>query len=115
LETLAGLGPLPTQPTVHLDRGYDSGRTRIMLAGRGLDGHIAYKGTPAPTQASKRWPVERTHTWSNAFGKPCWCTEQRRRVVQFSLALAHAVIIVGRLVRRAWPCCRWQGRPGRRP
>jgi IS5 family transposase len=115
LETLAGLGPLPTQPTVHLDRGYDSGKTRTTLAERGLDGHIAHKGTPAPIQAGKRWPVERTHAWGNAFGKLRWCTERRRRVVGFYLALAHAVIIVGRLVRRAWTGYRWQGRPGRRP
>jgi IS5 family transposase len=64
LATLGGLGPLPTQPTVHLDRGYDSGTTRTTLAERGLDGCIAHKGTPAPIQASKRWPVERTHAWA---------------------------------------------------
>jgi IS5 family transposase len=115
LETLVGLGPLPTQPTMHLDRGYDSGKTRTTLAERGLDGHIAHKGMPAPIQASKRWPVERTHAWGNAFGKLRWCTERRRRVVEFYLALAHAIIIVRRLVRRAWTCYRWQGRPGRRP
>jgi hypothetical protein len=43
--------------------------------------------------------VERTHAWGNAFGKLRGCTERRRRVVQFYLALAHAVIIVRRLVR----------------
>jgi hypothetical protein len=37
------------------------------LAERGLDGHIAHKGTPAPIQASTRWSVERTHAWGNAF------------------------------------------------
>jgi transposase len=115
LETLVGLGPLPTQPTVHLDRGYDSGKTRTTLAERGLDGHIAHKGMPAPIQASKRWPVERTHAWGNAFGKLRWCTERRRRVVEFYLALAHAIIIVRRLVRRAWTGYRWQARPSRRP
>lgn len=114
LETLAGLGPLPAQPTMHLDRGYDSGKTRTTLAERGLDGHIAHKGTPAPIQASKRWPVERTHVWGNAFGKLRWCTERRRRVVEFYLALAHAIIIVRRLVRRAWTCYRWQAQAGAR-
>jgi hypothetical protein len=33
----------------------------------------------------------------------------------FYLALAHTIIIVRRLVRCAWTCSRWQGRPGRRP
>jgi hypothetical protein len=48
------------------------------------------QGHARPIQASKRWPLERTHAWGNAFGKPRWCTERRRRVVGFSLALAHA-------------------------
>jgi hypothetical protein len=51
----------------------------------------------------------------NAFGKLRWCTKRRRRVVEFHLAPAHAIIIVRRLVRRAWTCYRWQARPGRRP
>jgi hypothetical protein len=110
-----GWGHCPPSPRVHLDRGYDSGKTRTTLAERGLDGHIAHKGTPAPIQASKRWPVERTHAWGNAFGKLRWCTERRRRVVESYLALAHAIIIVRRLVRRAWTCYRWQARPSRRP
>ena len=114
METLAGLGPLPAQPTVHLDRGYDSGKTRTTLAERGLDGYISHKGTPAPIQASKRWPLERTHAWGNAFGKLRWCTERRRRVVEFYLALAHAIIIVRRLVRRALTCYRWQAQAGAR-
>jgi hypothetical protein len=38
---------------------------------------------PAPIQASKRWPVEPTHAWGNAVGKLRWCTERRRRVVEF--------------------------------
>jgi hypothetical protein len=53
LETLAGLGPLPAQPTVHLGPGYDSGTSRTTLAERGLDGHIAHKGTPAPIQGQQ--------------------------------------------------------------
>jgi hypothetical protein len=71
--TLAGIvemiGPLPQHrgvhgedlfPTVHLDRGYDSGKTRDLLEILGFIGEIAVKGTPAPIQAGRRWPVERT-------------------------------------------------------
>jgi transposase len=115
LDSLGELGPLPEQPTVHLDRGYDSGKTRKMLAERGLTDQIATKGTPAPLQASQRWPVERTHAWSNSFGKLRWCTERRTLVVEFWVALAHAIIIVRRLIRRAWSCYRWPARPTRRP
>ena len=60
------------------------------------------RGKPTPVQASRRWPVERTHAWANQYGKLRWCTERHRRVVEFWLALVNAVIIGGRLVRRAW-------------
>jgi hypothetical protein len=49
------------------------------------------------------------------YGKLRWCTERRRVVVEFWLALANAVIVCGRLVRRAWACYRWDSRPRRRP
>ena len=48
-------------------------------------------------------------------GKLRWWTERRRIVVQFWLAPAAAVIVCGRLVRRAWTSYRWHGRPRRRP
>jgi transposase len=114
LATLGKLGPLPTDITVALDAGYDSDKTRTTLAERDLQGQIAHKGTPAPIQATRRWPVERTHAWGNNFGKLRWCTDRRTPVVEFWLALAHAIITLGRLLRQAWTCYRWEGRP-RRP
>jgi transposase len=51
----------------------------------------------------------------NQYGKLRWCTERRRLVVEFWLALANAAIVLGRLVRRAWVSYRWEGRPRRRP
>ena len=60
LDQLDDLGPLPEQITVHLDAGYDSGKTRDTLADRGLSGEIARKGEKAPIQAGQRWHVERT-------------------------------------------------------
>ena len=86
-----------------------------MLAERGMTGQIATRGVPAPVQASRRWPIERTHAWGNQYGKLRWCTERRRVVVAFWLALAAAVIVCGRLVRRAWTYYRWDSRPRRRP
>jgi hypothetical protein len=59
--------------------------------------------------------AKRTHAWANQYGKLRWCTERRRVVVEFWLALANAVIVCGRLVRRAWTCYRWDSRPRRRP
>jgi hypothetical protein len=40
---------------VHLDSGYDSGKTRDEVAGHGLSGQIAHTGEKAPIQASGRW------------------------------------------------------------
>ena len=68
--TLAGIcdmiGPLPNRPGMHLDRGYDSHKTRDLLQILGYQPHIAARGLPAPVQAGKRWPVERTTPGSTA-------------------------------------------------
>jgi transposase len=104
LDTRVVVGALPAQPVVHLDAGYDYQPCRQALAARGMVGEIATRGVPAPIQASRRWPVERTHAWGNQYGKLRWCTERRRLVVAFWLALANAAIVCGRLVRRAWTC-----------
>jgi transposase len=114
-DTITAVGVLPERPVVHLDAGYDWQPCRQALAERDMLGEIATRGVPAPIQASRRWPVERTHAWGNQYGKLRWCTERRRLVVEFWLALVNAVIVCGRLLRRAWSCYRWQARPRRRP
>lgn len=115
LDLLAELGPLPEHVTVHLDRGYDSAKTRAELTVRGLHGQIAQKGKPAPIQAGMRWVVERTNAWHNAHRKLVLCTERRARVIDFWISLANTIIIVRRLLRRAWTTHRWDNRPARRP
>jgi transposase len=115
LDTLVVLGVLPARPVVHLDAGYDWQPCRQVLAERDMAGEIATRGKPAPVQASRRWAVERTHAWGNQYGKLRWCTERRRVVVEFWLALAAAAIVCGRLVRRVWTYYRWDSRPRRRP
>jgi hypothetical protein len=112
---VAVLGVLPAQPVVHLDAGYDYQTCRQVLVERAMVGQIATRGVPAPVQAGRRWPVERTHAWGNQYGKLRWCTERRRLVVEFWLALANAAIALGRLVRRAWVSHRWDARPRRKP
>jgi len=115
LDAIGAVGPLPAQPVVHLDAGYDYQPCRQVLAERGMVGQIATRGIPAPIQAGRRWVIERTHAWGNQYGKLRWCTERRRLVVEFWLALASAAIVCGRLVRRAWTHYRWDDRPRRRP
>ena len=115
LNRLAAFGPLPAATTIHLDRGYDSRRTPERLAARGLRGEIAERGKPAPVAAGHRWPVERTHAWTNASKKLVWCTERRAIVIDFWLAFSAVIVIVRRLVRAGWTRYRWDGRPARKP
>ena len=115
LDTLQRLGPLPPQPVVHLDAAYDSHTTRDLLRQRGMASQIATKGTPAPIQTTRRWPVERTHAWGNQFKKLAWNTERCGPVIDAFLAFAHAIITLRRLIRCAWTLYRWDTRPHRRP
>jgi Transposase DDE domain len=115
LDAIAVVGPLPQRPTVHLDAGYAYQPCRQILAERELVGEIATRGVPAPIQASRRWVIERTQAWGNQYGKLRRCTERRRIVVAFWLTLANALMILGRLLRRAWTQYRWQDCPRRCP
>lgn len=115
LDRLGELGPLPNEITVHLDAGYDSGKTRDTLAARGLNGEIARKGEKAPIQATRRWHVERTNSWHNAFNRLQRCYERREIVIDALFDLADAIITVRSLIRHAWTTHRWDTRPTRRP
>ena len=115
LDTMKTLGSLPELANVHLDRGYDSELTRKRLEERDLTGVISKKGKPAPLQATERWVVERTNSWNNAHKKLVWSTERRGRVIDFWVAFSNAIIIVGRLIRKAWTRYRWESRSSRRP
>jgi transposase len=115
LDKLDGPGPLPDEITVHLDSGYDSGKTREELAGRGLHGQIAHKGDNAPIQASGRWHIERTNSWHNAFNRLQCCYERREHVIDAFFDFADAIITVRSLIRKAWTLYRWDTRPPRRP
>jgi hypothetical protein len=98
-------------PTVHLDRGYDSTKTRALLHILGFDADIAIKGQPAPIQAGRRWPVERLHSWLNGYGKLRRCTDKRKVVVEFWLYLAAALTVIRRLINQARSRYRWPNRP----
>ena len=115
LDTMEVVGELPEQISVHLDRGYDSKATLEKLSLRGLLAEISQKGQPAPLAATKRWVVERTNSWQNAYKKLVWCTERTDPVIDFWLAFSGIIIAVGRLVRKGWTHYRWEGRPCRRP
>ena len=100
-DKLADIGPLPDDITVHLDSGYDSGKTRDELAGRGLHGQIAHNGEKAPIQASQRWQVERTNAWHNAFNRLQRCYERREHIIDAFFDLADAIITVRSLIGKS--------------
>jgi Transposase DDE domain len=101
----------PEQVTAHLDAGYDSSLTRDLLDELGLDAAIAHRGVPAPVQATRRWPIERTHSWMNDYGKIRRCTDRSAAVVEFYLYLTAALVTVRQLIQRARTHYRWPRRP----
>ena len=115
LDKLAEIGPLPQEITVHLDAGYDSGKTRDELESRSLNGEIAHKGDKAPIQAGQRWHVERTNAWHNTFNRLQRCYERNEDVIDAFFDLADAIITLRRLIREAWTLYRWDTRPAKRP
>lgn len=115
LDHLDDLGPLPEDITVHLDAGYDSAATRTLLTERGLTGEIARKGVKAPIQATRRWHVERTNAWHNAFNRLQRCYERNATVIDAYFDLADTIITLRSLIRQAWTLYRWDSRPTRCP
>ena len=102
---------LPAERSCHLDAGYDSQPTRQVLSALGFSGEIAHKGAPAPIQAGRRWPVERTHSWMNGYGKLRRMTDRDAKIVEFYLYLAAAFVTVRQLIQRARSRYRWDTRP----
>ncbi|MYX34908.1 MULTISPECIES: IS5 family transposase [unclassified Streptomyces] len=107
----AQVGAMPMTVNVNLDRGYDSAKSRALVAELGFSAEIARKGVPAPIQAGKRWVVERTHSWMNDYGKLRRCTERSGKVVDFYLYLAATLVTLRMLIRRATSRYRWDDRP----
>lgn len=98
-------------PGPRLLTGYDSRKTRDLLQILGYDDEIAVKGIPAPIQVGKRWPVERTHSWMNGYGKIRRSTDKRKIIVEFYLHLAATLTVIRRLINRARSHYRWPTRP----
>jgi Transposase DDE domain len=101
----------PDRVTAHLDAGYDSSVTRDLLDELGLDAAIAARGVPAPVQATRRWPIERTHSWMNDYGKLRRCTDRSATIVEFYLYLTAALVTLRQLIQRARTHYRWPRRP----
>jgi hypothetical protein len=104
-------GLLPEQPTCHLDAAYNGAPARQTLADLGFHGQIARYGIPAPVQATGRWPIERTNSWMNGYGKLRRMTDRNPAIVVFYLYLAAAFVTIRQLIQQARTRYRWDTRP----
>ena len=67
--------------------------------------------TPALFPAGRRWPVERTHSWMNGYGKLRQMTDRDAKIVGFYLYLAAAFVTLRALIQHARHRYRWDTRP----
>lgn len=85
--------PSPAQPQhICLDKGYDYGEVRDVVARYGYTAHIRTRGEErvarqeVPGYRARRWVVERTHSWLNRFRRLLIRWEKK---VENHLALLH--------------------------
>jgi transposase len=105
LDAAAQRGLLAECETLHLDRGYDNGVVRALVATVGIDDLICSKVRPAGTAAVKtlvplgmRWPIERTNSWLSNFGQLRRNTDRRIAHRLAQLALAITLLITAKLI-----------------
>jgi transposase len=108
LDAVAGRGLLCEVETLHLDRGYDNGVARRLVAQLGVEDLVCTRRRPAgtakrtkPVPLGLRWPVERTNSWLSNFGQLRRNTDRTiaQRFGQFALAVA--LILTVKLVKWA--------------
>jgi hypothetical protein len=58
------------------------------------------RAPPPPIQAGRHWPIERTDSWINGYGKLRRITDRNAKAVEFYLYLAAAFVTVRELIQR---------------
>ena len=111
LGAVADRGLLTDIETLHLDRGYDNGIVRRLVAGIGIDDLVCSKVRPAGTATTKklvplglRWPIERTNSWLSNFGQLRRNTDRHTKHRLAQLALAVTLLLAAKLIdwRNRW-------------
>jgi transposase len=111
LAAVTDRGLLADCETLHLDRGYDNGVVRRLVADAGVDDLICSKVRPAGTATTKklvplgmRWPIERTNSWLSNFGQLRRNTDRYSAHRLAQLALAIALLLTAKLIdwRNRW-------------
>jgi hypothetical protein len=112
--TLAGLDKLdwlPDELTVHLDRGYDSHRTRALLAALDFDGAIARKSVPAP-RPGRCAMGRRAHLQLDERLRQAPLLHREAQLGRRLLPLiAAALVVLRQLIQRAGRRYSWPSRP----
>lgn len=111
LEAAQKRGLLEDVETLHLDRGYDNGPVRDLVAAKGIDDLVCTKTrapgtahTKLPVPLGMRWPIERTNSWLSNFGQLRRNTDRKSIHRLAQLALAITVLITAKLIdwRNRW-------------
>ena len=105
LDAVAANGLLEEIETLHLDRGYDSHRTRARLGAAGIgDAVIQKRGTKVPGVKKQpitlglRWVVEATNSWWSNYGQLRRNTDRKMIHRHAALSLATVILMVSRLL-----------------
>ena len=111
LAAAANRGVLAETETLHLDRGYDNGVVRRLIAAMGIDDLVCAKRRPAGTATGiklvplgMRWPIERTNSWLSNFGQLRRNTDRKVTHRLAQLALAVTLLLTAKLIdwRNRW-------------
>jgi hypothetical protein len=106
LEVIGTRGLLMDLETLHLDRGYDNGVVRAVVAGAGINDLVCAKVRPRgktkqtarPVPLGLRWPVERTNSWFSNFGQMRRNTDRRISHRLAQIALVVVLLIAAKLI-----------------
>lgn len=105
LAAVADRGLLAECETLHLDRGYDNGIVRRLVADVGIEDLVCSKVRPAGTAARKklvplglRWPIERTNSWLSNFGQLRRNTDRSTVHRLAQVALAITLLLTAKLI-----------------
>ncbi len=105
LDAVAERGLLADCETLHLDRGYDNGVVRGVVADAGIADLVCSKVRKRGTAKAKktvplglRWPIERTNSWLSNFGQLRRNTDRSSVHRLAQLALAVALLLTAKLI-----------------
>jgi hypothetical protein len=106
-EHVARRGPLEEIETLHLDRGYDNSIVPRDILSAGIDDLVCAKKRPKgeaklekqPLPLGRRWPIERTNSWTSNFAQLRRSTDRFVNQRLAALALAITLIITVKLLK----------------